>query len=116
MNQGQSEIHDPGREGEAGEGGGSALQPQEGKASAARAVPASLHRQSLPRNCPAPGAPEGRWDFLLRPQALVQFIVPDPTRAYVASNSCRAHLWIVLPVRVPSPLSLGISIPESGAR
>lgn len=51
MNQGQSEIHDPGREGEAGEGGGSALQPQEGKASAARAVPASLHR-SIGRACP----------------------------------------------------------------
>lgn len=76
----------------------------------------ALHLQSLPRNCPAPGAPEGRWDFLLSPQALVQFIVLNPTRAYMTSNSCRAQLWIVLPVRVPSPLSLDISIPESGAR
>lgn len=76
----------------------------------------ALHLQSLPRNCPAPGAPEGRWDFLLSPQALVQFIVLNPTRAYMTSNPCRTQLWVVLPVRVPSPLRRDISIPESGAR
>lgn len=42
----------------------------------------ALHLQSLSRNCPAPGAPEGGWHFFLSPQVLVFFIVLGPTLCF----------------------------------
>lgn len=78
MNQGQGEIHDTerGRDCKAQAEAREVVMPLLCNPRRARIVQLEpcqpvLQPQSLSRNCPAPGAPEGGWDFLLSPQVLL---------------------------------------------
>lgn len=114
--QGSSDVHNTGRGGEVErfkpklERGLSALPPKEGRVEWERVGPVqlepaqpALHLQSLLRNCPALGAPEGRWAYLVRPQAPAPLLILAP----ISTHLIKSQLWILLPLSLtvlpPSP-------------